>query len=152
MALSARGNRALAILRDGGKFRKQLESGYRGREQFQMRLYYSDGVRVAGIGFATKFELEEAGLLRYQHPHDARSSAWPEEWIAAPADAVSVSSEFKIPPPGIVPRLGNVLDEHLYEIDVSGGYSVKVDAKNRTQAAAIAEREGYRVCSVNMIG
>jgi len=82
--LSARAQRALEVLQDGGKFRKALETGYRGREQFQTRLYYANGGRVAGIGIKAKFELEAAGMLRYQHPHDARSSAWPEEWIAAP--------------------------------------------------------------------
>ncbi len=80
--LSARASRALEILENGGKFRYQLENGYHGREQFQMRLRDACGEVVKGIGFKAKCELEDAGLIVYQHPHDARSSVWPQEWIA----------------------------------------------------------------------
>lgn len=89
--LSARATHALEVLRAGGKFRKALETDrFTRREQFQTRLLEAGGHVVSGIGFATRVELEAAGLICYQHPHDARCSAWPEEWVlrmeVAPAD------------------------------------------------------------------
>ena len=84
--LSARAQRALEVLRAGGKFRYALESGYRGREQFRMRLRGPRGEVVPGIGYQAKVELEAAGLIQYQHPHDARSSAWPQEWVLREAE------------------------------------------------------------------
>lgn len=82
--LSARAQRALTVLEGGGKFRKALETDpYTRREQFETRLLDSGGKRISGIGFATKAELEKASLIRYHHPHDARCSAWPEEWVIA---------------------------------------------------------------------
>lgn len=81
--LSSRAVAALEILRAGGKFRKQLETVYGGREQFKMRLIDSRGARVSGVGFKTFYELQDAGLLLSRRAHDARSSAWPEEWVAA---------------------------------------------------------------------
>ncbi len=58
---------------------------------------------------------------------------------------------FKIPPAGRVVRLGNVLDRHLYRIDVGGGWHIEVDANSSSQAASIATREGYEVRGVNKI-
>jgi hypothetical protein len=84
-ALSGRAAKALEVLRAGGKFRYALESGYGGREQFKMRLLGANLRRVPGVGYAAKVELEQAGLIAYQHPHDARSSAWPQEWVAKEA-------------------------------------------------------------------
>jgi hypothetical protein len=82
--LSVRAQKALEVLRAGGKFRYALESGFRGREQFKMRLRGPRGEVIGGIGYQTKVELEAVGLIVYQHPHDARSSAWPQEWVLAP--------------------------------------------------------------------
>lgn len=41
--------------------------------------------------------------------------------------------------------------KHSYEVEVKGGY-VKVDANTRTQAAKRAEKAGYTVRSVNLVG
>lgn len=79
--LSGRAERALEILNAGGRFRYALERKFHGRDQFHMRLLNAHGDVVSGIGFATKIELEKAGLLKYHHPHDSRSSAWPSEWV-----------------------------------------------------------------------
>lgn len=81
--LSNRAIQALEVLRAGGKFRKALETQRFPvrREVFETRLLDSSGRVVAGVGVKTRMEMEEHGLIRYQHPHDARSSAWPEEWI-----------------------------------------------------------------------
>jgi hypothetical protein len=49
-------------------------------------------------------------------------------------------------------RIGNQKSAHLYEIQVKSNQSILVDANNRNQAARIAEKAGYRVMSVNMIG
>ena len=60
---------------------------------------------------------------------------------------------FKIPPAGVRVRLGDLLkSRHLYAIGVGHGWSIEVDANNRDHAARIAEREGYTVHDVNMIG
>lgn len=40
---------------------------------------------------------------------------------------------------------------HLYEIETSGAM-IKVEARNREQARRIAERMGFIVRSVNLIG
>lgn len=80
--LSSRAVRALEVLQAGGKFRYALETDrYTRRDQFRMRLIGADGRLVAGIGYQAKVELEQAGRLQYQHPHDARGSAWPQEWV-----------------------------------------------------------------------
>lgn len=50
-------------------------------------------------------------------------------------------------------RFGGVAGRHLYSLGVEGPDKViEVSAHNRTQAAAIARREGYVVRDVNMIG
>lgn len=62
----------------------------------------------------------------------------------------------------------NLSAKHRYEVEViirdyvvttGGGYGARtirdyitVDANNRTQAAAIATKNGYEVASVNMVG
>lgn len=82
--LTHRAKQAVEVLLAGGKFRKALETDrYTRREQFITRLYDAAGQVIRGVGVKTKMELEELGLIRYQHPHDARCSAWPEEWIIA---------------------------------------------------------------------
>ena len=77
--LSKRAQTALNILKDGGYFRKQLETQYRGGEKFETRLRDKDRKVVKGLGIKTFFELQDAGLLQYR-PCPS-SSTWPEEWI-----------------------------------------------------------------------
>jgi hypothetical protein len=48
-------------------------------------------------------------------------------------------------------RLGDVKAAHLYEISTDKG-RIQVDAHNRTQAASIACKAGYKVHDVNMVG
>lgn len=82
--LSKRAEKALEILKAGGKFRKALETEFRGGEKFHMRLRDENGQVVKGIGFQTFYELIDAGKLSYQHPYNSKSSAWPQEWILCP--------------------------------------------------------------------
>lgn len=52
-------------------------------------------------------------------------------------------------------RIGNKSASHLYciEVELNGQRGeVEVDANNRAQASAIAEKAGYEVRSVNMVG
>ena len=55
-------------------------------------------------------------------------------------------------------RLGNrQTAKHLYRLEVylsptSQNFEIEVDANSRSQAAHIAQKAGYVVCSVNMIG
>ena len=76
--LSSRAKRALDVLKAGGYFRKQLERGFRGREQFQTRLRAADRSVIPGIGFSTLEELKQAGLVRWRDCPS--SSIWPEEY------------------------------------------------------------------------
>lgn len=76
--LSTRAVYALSCLKTGGYFRKQLETGYRGREQFETRLRDKTGNVVKGYGFKTLEELKSAGLVQWRKC--PRSSVWPEEW------------------------------------------------------------------------
>lgn len=77
-AISKRAQRALEVLRAGGYFRKQLERAYQGGEQFKTRLRDASGNTIAGFGFQTQYELEQAGMLVRRDC--ASSSVWPEEW------------------------------------------------------------------------
>lgn len=80
--LSARAQKALDVLRAGGKIRKALETDpYTRREQFQIRLIDCNGKRVPGFGFKTFYELEDNRAIQYHHPYDSVSSVWPQEWI-----------------------------------------------------------------------
>jgi hypothetical protein len=52
---------------------------------------------------------------------------------------------------------GNTAARHLYEVEymdrvLGARFFVRVHAHNRTQAAAIARRNGFDPASVNMIG
>ena len=80
--LSKRANDAIEIMKQGGYFRKALETNrYTMREQFETRLYDANRNRIRGIGIKTKFELEDAGMLKRRDC--LSSSTWPEEWILA---------------------------------------------------------------------
>jgi len=48
-------------------------------------------------------------------------------------------------------RLVKANTKHLYEVEVTGGF-VEVEANTRSQAMARAEKAGYVVRSVNMVG
>ncbi len=47
---------------------------------------------------------------------------------------------------------GNPQASHRYEIEVEEGRDIVVFANNRTQATAIAEKNGFTVRLVNMTG
>jgi hypothetical protein len=54
-------------------------------------------------------------------------------------------------------RLGNAATTtHLYSLEVLNPLgkrnAIEVYANSRTQAASIAKRAGYSICSINMIG
>ncbi len=83
--LSNRAKTALSHLTSGGYFRKQLETGFQGREQFQTRLRDSKGNVIKGIGIKAFYELKDAGLLQYR-PCPS-SSVWPEEFVLNPDSA-----------------------------------------------------------------
>lgn len=78
MALSARAEKAVEILKAGGYFRKALETQYKGGDKFMMRLRNAKGQVVKGYGFQTFFELQDASMLAWREC--ASSSAWPEEY------------------------------------------------------------------------
>lgn len=70
---------AIEILKNGGYFRKQLETQYRGGEKFHTRLRNANRQIVKGVGFQTWAELEDSGML--QRRECLSSSVWPEEWV-----------------------------------------------------------------------
>jgi len=66
--LSARAERALELLANGGELTYLLErNSYTGREQFQTRFKIHGGA-VKGLGHATRAELEKAGF-RFKTVH-----------------------------------------------------------------------------------
>ncbi len=69
---------ALDTLNAGGYFRKALETGYRGCEQFKMRLRDHNGRIVKGVSFKTFYELQDMGLLTSRPC--LSSSTWPSEF------------------------------------------------------------------------
>lgn len=77
--MTPRAEKALEVLRNGGYFRRALETQSRGGEKFAYRLRDKTGAIVKGIGFATYNELDKAGMLSYRPC--ARSSVWPTEWV-----------------------------------------------------------------------
>jgi hypothetical protein len=89
--LSARAEQALKVLEAGGKFRKALETQYRGGEKFVTRLRDAQGQIVKGVGYQTFQELITAGKLAYQRPYDAVGSAWPQEWVLCTGDLVAAT-------------------------------------------------------------
>lgn len=66
--LSARAQKALDVLADGGRFVNRLErNSYTGREQFHRRLLATRSWSsvVPGVGGAAFHELDKAGFLEY---------------------------------------------------------------------------------------
>ena len=81
LKLTARAEKAWKVLEQGGYFRHALETNsYTGREQFRTRLFNKDRRAVRGIGIQTRFELEDAGLLKQRNCPP--SSTWPTEYVA----------------------------------------------------------------------
>lgn len=72
---------ALDTLKTGGYFRKALEAGFQGREQFETRLRSKDGKVVKGVGFKTWMKFEDSGMLKLRPCHSG--STWPTEWSLA---------------------------------------------------------------------
>jgi hypothetical protein len=92
--LSSRAQKALEVLKAGGKFRKALETQFKGGEKFAMRLRDAQGQIVKGVGFQTFYELVDAGTLSFQRAHDSVSSAWPQEWVLCGEGMVPTFSKF----------------------------------------------------------
>lgn len=73
--LSNRARLALEVLGDGGEFCERLErNSFNGREQFAMRLI-KQGQVIKGVGYATKRELESAGIA-FRRSHSTSVSAY----------------------------------------------------------------------------
>lgn len=55
-----------------------------------------------------------------------------------------------------LPRISKANTAHLYSIEVKLKDGTKgqvdVEGNNRNQAASLAKKAGYEVCSVNMVG
>lgn len=77
--MNARYEKALNVLKNGGYFRRQLESQYRGGEKFVARLRDKSGAVVKGVGEKTYYEFVNAGLLQWRDC--PKSSVWPEEYV-----------------------------------------------------------------------
>ena len=80
-SLNKREELALDTLRAGGYFRKALESGWQGREQFVMRLRGANGQVVKGVGYATWSKLNDMMVLKLRPV--VTGSTWPTEWDLA---------------------------------------------------------------------
>ncbi|HWQ39162.1 MAG TPA: strawberry notch C-terminal domain-containing protein, partial [Burkholderiales bacterium] len=89
LRFSAKARKALAVLRDGGYFRKQLERVFGGREQFVTRLRDKNGTVVPGIGPKTFFELQK--LLRRRDVPSG--STFPEEWVLSESETERPAAE-----------------------------------------------------------
>jgi hypothetical protein len=74
-----RKQKALEVLREGGYFRSELETQWKGGEKFEYRLRDKDGHVVKGIGYQTYKELENEGLLKWIE--SPKSSTWPTTYI-----------------------------------------------------------------------
>lgn len=76
--MSPRTQKAIEILKQGGYFRRALETQFRGNEQFEYRLRDKSGQVVKGFGFATFHELSTKNMLSYRACPS--STVWPTEW------------------------------------------------------------------------
>lgn len=75
--MAPRAIKAMAVLTTGGYWRKQLETQYRGNEQFVYRLHDKAGSVVKGVGFQTFCEMEKLLTTR----SCPSSTVWPMEWV-----------------------------------------------------------------------
>lgn len=62
MKISAKGLKALEMMKDGASFVVRLETNYHGNRQFKHRLFKNDVV-VKGFGFQTFHELLASGMI-----------------------------------------------------------------------------------------
>lgn len=76
--LGKRATEALAIMQEGGYWRKALETSFIGGEKFETRLRYANGGIATGVGFKTFTEMQDAGLL--QRREVPKSTVYAEEW------------------------------------------------------------------------
>ncbi len=76
--LGKRATEALAIMQEGGYWRKALETSFIGGEKFQTRLRYANGGIAPGVGFKTFTEMQDAGLL--QRRDVPKSTVYAQEW------------------------------------------------------------------------
>ena len=79
--LNKREELALYTLKAGGYFRKALESGWQGREQFVMHLRDANGRVVKGVGYATWSKFNDMLVLKLRPA--VLGSTWPTEWNLA---------------------------------------------------------------------
>lgn len=77
----ARAQRVLDVCKAGGRIRYALESGYRGREQFQFRVLDANRQVVKGLGYKAAQACIVRGLVK--SAECAKSSAYPSEWVIA---------------------------------------------------------------------
>lgn len=77
-SLNKREELALDTLKAGGYFRKALENGWQGREQFVMRLRDANGQIVKGVGYATWSKFNDMRVLTLRPV--ISGSTWPTEW------------------------------------------------------------------------
>ena len=67
--LSARADKALDIIADGGRYVHALETdSYTGRTMFKARLRHADGSIAKGFGTATLLEIKPLLAVSYCHP------------------------------------------------------------------------------------
>ena len=78
--MSKRFDLAVKTISEGGRFSEKLERQYHGGEQFQVRLFSRCGGVVKGVGFQTRQELLDAGLLRRVDLW--RTSVWETRHVA----------------------------------------------------------------------
>lgn len=76
-----RAQRVLDVCRSGGRIRYALETGFRGREQFQFRVLDKNRAVVKGLGYKAAKACIVRGLVKSEPC--AKSSAWPQEWVIA---------------------------------------------------------------------
>lgn len=74
--MDKRTQQAIEVLKNGGFFRRQLETQYRGGEKFVYRLRDANGSVVKGFGFQTFTKLQSQ-LIRKEC---SSGSTWPSEW------------------------------------------------------------------------
>lgn len=79
----ARAQRVLDVLQAGGRIRYALETGFRGREQFQVRVLDARRQVVKGLGYKAAAACIARGLV--MRSECAASSAYAQEWISIAA-------------------------------------------------------------------
>ena len=80
LKLSAKAAKVADVCKAGGFVRYALESGYGGREQFQVRVYDAAGFVVKGLGYRAAHDAIALGLIKSRPC--VRDSSWPQEWAA----------------------------------------------------------------------